>query len=145
VNCHRNPRPLDISAAARIIAPRGRRTMQITEVLVVMTVMTALTVMLSLLTRLVANASLNRTIREALRSHPDSVPALVERLDRPAPWGDALLGWIFLALAVAMALYGLTESDPAERTELLRGTIIPVVIGVAVLSYARITARGVKG
>ena len=99
-------------------------------------------VVVSLFTRLIATAALNRTIREAMRSHPDSVPLLVERLDRNPPWGDALLGWIFLALAVAMALLGLTEDDAGDRREILRATIIPVVVGAAVLAYARFSARG---
>ena len=111
------------------------------EIFVPIAVMIALTVMVSLLTRLVASALLNRTIREAMRSHPDSVPLLIERLDRNPPWGDALLGWIFLALAVAMALLGLTEDDPEQRSQMLRATIIPVVVGAAVLAYARFSAR----
>ena len=99
-------------------------------------------VVAGLITRLIATASLNRTIREAMRTDPQSVPLLVDRLDRHSPWGDALLGWVFLALALAMALLGLTESDPEERTEILRATVVPVVVGLAVLLYARIAARG---
>lgn len=45
--------------------------------------------------------------------------------------------------AVAMALLGLTEDDPGERREILRATIVPVVVGAAVLAYARFSARGV--
>jgi len=98
-------------------------------------------VVVSLVTRLIATGMLNRTIREAMRTDAGSVPLLVERLERHAPWGDALLGWIFLALAVAMALLGVTEDDPERRTETLRATIVPVVVGVAVLAYARFSAR----
>jgi len=98
-------------------------------------------VVVGLVTRLIATASLNRTIREALRSDPGSVPVLVQRLDRHPPWGDALLGWVFLALSVAMALLALTEEDAQERQEMLRATIIPVVVGVSVLIYARYAAR----
>lgn len=112
------------------------------EVFVPISIFITVTVIAGLITRLIATASLNRTIREAMRSHPESVPLLVERLDRHPPWGDALLGWVFLALAVAMALLGLTEDDPEERQEMLRATIIPVVVGLAVLAYARVSARG---
>lgn len=100
-------------------------------------------VVVSLFTRLIATGMLNRTIREAMRSDPGSVPLLVDRLDRHAPWGDALLGWILLALAAAMALLGITEPDEYERQEIFRATIIPVVVGIAVLVYARLSARGV--
>ena len=99
-------------------------------------------VIVGLITRLIATASLNRTIREAMKTDPQAVPLLVDRLDRHAPWGDALLGWILLALAVAMALLGLTENDAGQRVDMLRATIIPLVVGVAVLAYARFSARG---
>ena len=102
-------------------------------------IMTA--VIVGLITRLIATASLNRTIREAMRSDPGSVPLLAERLDRHPPWGDALLGWVFLALAIAMVALGLTEEDPEQRQDMLRSTIIPFVVGLSVLIYARYAAR----
>jgi len=100
-----------------------------------------LAVIVALITRLIATALLNRTIREAMKTNLEAVPLLVEKLDHHAPWGDALLGWMFLALAVAMILLGLTENDPEQRVEMLRATIIPVVVGVAALAYARFSAR----
>ena len=117
--------------------------MGMNELFVPIALFVMITVVTSLFTRLIATAILNRTIREAMRSDAASVPILVDRLDRHAPWGDALLGWVFLALAAAMALLGLTEPDAEERMEILRATIVPVVVGVAVLLYARFTARGV--
>lgn len=119
--------------------------MGMVELFVPMAAFIMFAVVVGLITRLIATASLNKTIREAMRSHPESVPLLIERLDRNPPWGDALLGWVFLALAVAMALLGLTEDDAEQRTEMLRATIIPVVVGAAVLAYARFSARGAKG
>jgi uncharacterized protein YqhQ len=111
------------------------------ELFVPMAVFVMIAVVAGLVTRLIATASLHKTIREALRSDPGSVPVLAERLDRHPPWGDALLGWIFLALAVAMLLLGLTEEDPDQRRDILRSIIVPVVVGVAVLVYARLAAR----
>jgi hypothetical protein len=108
------------------------------EVFVPMAAFIMFAVVTSLLTRLIATGMLNRTIREAMRSDPASLPLLIERLDRHAPWGDALLGWMLLALALAMALLGITEPDEYERQDIFRATIIPV----AVLLYARLTARG---
>jgi len=116
--------------------------MGMAELFVPMAAFIMIAVVAGLITQLIATALLNRTIREAMRNDPQAVPLLVERLDRHAPWGDALLGWVFLALAVAMALLGLTESDPQQRTDLLRATIIPVVVGLAVLAYARLSHRG---
>ena len=93
--------------------------------------------MTALVVRLISAAFLNRTIREAMRTDPANVPLLIERLDRHPPWGDALLGVIFLALAAAMLLLGLTDPDEGQRTELMRAAIVPLVVGVAVLAYTR--------
>lgn len=41
-----------------------------------------------------------------------------------------------------MALLALTDSNAGQRAEMLRATIVPVVVGVAVLLYARVSARG---
>ena len=112
------------------------------ELFVPMAAFIMLAVVIGLVTRLIAAVSLNRTIREAMRSDPGSVPLLVERLDRHPPWGDALLGWIFLALAAAMALFALTEDDAQQRQDILRSIIVPVVVGVTVLLYTRYAARG---
>ena len=115
--------------------------MRMVELFVPIGGMVMLVVMFSLLTRLIAAAFLNRTIREAMSKDPASVPLLADRLDSRPPWGDALLGWIFIAMAAAMVLLGLTDEDHEERQEILRATIVPVVIGVTVLLYTRFAAR----
>src|SRR5688500_9320110 len=114
--------------------------MGMVELFVPMAVFIMITVVIGLFTRLIATAFLHRTIREAMRSDPGNVSLLVDRLDRHLPWGDALLGWVFLALGVAMLLFGFTEDDPEQRRDILRSTIIPFVVGVAVLLYARFSA-----
>jgi len=115
--------------------------MGMVELFVPMGALILIAVIVGLITRLIATVSLNRTIREAMRSDPGSISVLAERLDRHPPWGDALLGWIFLALAVAMVLLGLTEDDPEQRQDILRSTIIPFVVGLTVLIYTRYAAR----
>lgn len=115
--------------------------MQMVELFVPMGAFILVAVVVGLITRLIATITLNRTMREAMRSDPNSVSVLAERLDRHPPWGDALLGWIFLALAVAMVLLGLTEDDPEQRQDVLRSTIIPFVVGLTVLIYTRYAAR----
>ena len=67
------------------------------EVFVPLGAFVMIVVSISLLTRLIATAMLNRTIREALRSDPGSVPLLAEKLEQRQPWADELLGWIMLA------------------------------------------------
>lgn len=115
--------------------------MGMVELFVPMAAFIMFAVIVGLVTRLIATGMLNKTIREAMKSDPQAVPSLVGRLDRHAPWGDALLGWVFLAFAVAMLLFGLTEPDAYDRAEIFRATIIPVVVGVAVLVYAYLTTR----
>lgn len=88
------------------------------------------------LTRLLSDISLNRTLREALRSDPGSVPLLAERLGARQPWTDALIGWIFIALSAAIVLISLFEG-PEDRRDMLQAAIVPLVIGVVVIVYVR--------
>ena len=115
--------------------------MDIGEMYVAMAAMAMIVAVIALLTRLIVAALLNRTIREALRTDPGSVSLLAERLDRHPPWGDALLGLIFLALAAAMVLLGLTDEDRDARQQLIRAAIVPAVVGVTVLLYTRYATR----
>jgi hypothetical protein len=103
-----------------------------------------ITISVSLITRLIATAVLNKTIREALRSDPGSVPLLAEKLEQRQPWADSLLGWIMLAFAATLALLALFE-EPWERMHMLQAAIVPAVIGITVLLYCRITAPKVGG
>ena len=96
-----------------------------------------LTVSVALLTRLIATALLNRTIREAIRSDSASVPLLADKLEARQPWADALLGWILLAFAASLVLLALFE-EPGDRREVLRAAVVPVVIGLTVLLYVRL-------
>ena len=77
-----------------------------------------------------------RDSRKAI-SDPGSVPLLAERLEARQPWADAVLGWIFVAFAIALALLAVTEPDFEDRREMLRATIVPLVIGVTVLLFTR--------
>lgn len=86
------------------------------------------------LTRMLSNISLNRTLREALRSSPQSVPILADRLDGREPWTDALLGWIFVAFALGLALMSLFETVE-DRNEILQSAIVPLTVGVVVLAF----------
>jgi len=114
------------------------------EIFVPLGLLFMLAVVAHFITRLIATAMLNKTIREALRSHPESVPLLAAKLEARQPWADALLGWIFLAFAVAIAGLALFE-DGHVRIRILQAAVIPVVVGVTVLAYCRFAARGRAG
>lgn len=92
-------------------------------------------VIVSLITRLIATAMHHRTIREAMRSDPGSVPLLVQRLEARQPWADAMLGWIFIAFTVGILLLAITDSDVSDRREMLRAAIVPLIIGITVLAF----------
>lgn len=94
-------------------------------------------VSVAFITRMIATAMLNRTIREAMKTDPGSVPLLVEKLEARQPWADAMLGWIFLAFAAAIAGLALF-ADHDDQVRMLQAAVIPVVFGVTVLLYVRL-------
>ena len=112
--------------------------MEMVELFVPMSAIITFAVIIGLITRLIATGMHHRTIREAMRSDPGSVPVLVDRLEARQPWADAVLGWIFIAFAVGLALLALTDPDSEDRYEMLRAAIIPLVIGVTVLLFTRL-------
>ena len=113
--------------------------MDMVQLFVPMAAFAMVVVSLGLVTRLIATAMLNRTIREAIRSDAGSVPLLVEKLEQRQPWADELLGWIFLAFALGMVLLGMFENAD-DRREIFQAAIIPVLVGVTVLLYCRLMA-----
>lgn len=113
------------------------------EVFIPLGLFAMITVSVALVCRLIATASLNKTIREALRSDPGSVPVLTGRLEARQPWADALLGWIFLAFAVAIGALALFEEGERQR-EMLQAAVVPAVVGLTVLIYVRIAGRAAK-
>ena len=85
---------------------------------------------------IITTGMLHSTLREAMRSHPESVPALSAALRARAPWADALLGWVLIALGATIVVLALFEDEP-QRMEMLRASVIPFVIGIVVLLYLR--------
>ena len=85
---------------------------------------------------IITTGMLHSTLREAMRSHPESVPALSAALRARAPWADALLGWVLIALGATIVILALFEGEP-QRMEMLRASVIPFVIGIVVLLYLR--------
>ncbi len=115
------------------------------ELLVPLGLFGAMVLVVGQLARLASNISLNRTLREALRSHPPSVAMLAERLDARQPWADALVGWMFIAFAIGLVLMGLFEPELEDRREILQAAIVPLVVGVTVIFYVRRVKRELVG
>ncbi|MGQ0558663.1 MAG: hypothetical protein ACT4OE_03630 [Sphingosinicella sp.] len=91
----------------------------------------------SAFTRLFESAMLNKTIREALRSDPGSVKPLAARLEARQPWADALLGWVFVALGVALPGLALFE-ESGEWVDMVRAAFLAFVVGGTTLLYVRL-------
>ena len=102
-------------------------------------------VIVGLITRVIATGMLHRSIREAMKTDPASVPLLVERLEARQPWADAMLGWIFIAFTIGIALLAITDSDPYDRREMLRAAIVPLIIGVTVLAFTYLARPKTSG
>ena len=110
------------------------------DILVPLGVMGWMAVMVGMIVRLFSNISLNRTIREALRSNPESVPILAERLDSRASWENGLIGWVFIAFAVGIVLMGVLERMPDWR-QTIGVAIIPGLAGIVVLLFVHLSRR----
>src|SRR5688572_19507759 len=111
--------------------------MNVVDLMVPLGLFFMITVSVALLTRLIATGMLNRTIREALRSDPGSVPLLAAKLEARQPWADAMLGWIFIALTVVLIGFALFEEAEGQR-QLFKAAVVPLVLGVTVLLYVRL-------
>jgi uncharacterized membrane protein len=127
-------RKLDSAGVREQVRAVAQRRFLMEEVLMPFAVFGSAVLMLGLLTRLFSDIALNRTIREAMRAHPDSVPLLAAKLGRREPWADALIGWIFIALAAGIVLMSLFET-PGERREMLQGAIVPLIVGIVALAF----------
>ena len=110
------------------------------EVLVPLGVLGWMVVMVGMIVRLFSNLSLNRTIREALRSSPESVAILADRLDNRSQWENELIGWVFIAFAVGLVAIGLLQGAPQWR-ETLEAAIVPGTAGVVVLLFTHFSTR----
>ncbi len=111
--------------------------MGMVELFVPIAAFLSFTVICALITGLIATGMLNKTIREAVRSNPESVPLLAQHLEARQRWADTLLGWIFLAFALALLVLGAIEHDPESQSEMFRASVVPIIVGVSVLLYTR--------
>ncbi len=106
------------------------------ELLMPLAVFGSFVLVMGQLTRLFSNISLNRTLRDALRSDPASVPLLAERLDARQPWADALTGWIFLAFALGLVVLAMFEPYE-DRRDIFQAALVPAIVGLVVLAFVR--------
>ena len=106
------------------------------EILVPLGALAMLAAMVGMLTGVIATGMLHRTIREALKTHPESAPPLIAALRTRTPWADPLLGWLLLTLAAIVAILSLFEDAETQR-QMLKFAVVPAVLGVVTLAYLR--------
>lgn len=80
--------------------------------------------------------ALGRVIKVAMKEHPDSVPALLDKMTQRTPMALGKLGWLVIALAVGLALTGAID-DGADGEALMLTAILPAVLGIAMLLVDR--------
>lgn len=119
------------------LPPERGDVMELVELFAPLGAFLMITVSIALITRLIATGMLNRTIREALRSDPGSVPILAARLEARQPWADALFGWISLALAATLVGLALFE-DPGDRRAWFQAALVAGAVGVTALLYVQL-------
>ncbi|HUQ12792.1 MAG TPA: hypothetical protein VM055_00770 [Novosphingobium sp.] len=98
----------------------------------------AIVAVVASITGLIATGMVHKSIREAMKTHPESVPSLIAALNARAPWVDALIGWVAFALGATIVVFALFESDEYTRTQMLQASVIPFVVGIVVLVYLRV-------
>ena len=114
------------------------------EILVPLGAFAMLATIIGMLTGVIATGMHHRTIREALKTHPESAPVLIAALYSRAPWAEPLLGWILLTLAAIIAILALFE-DPLAQREMLKAAVVPAVLGVVTLAYLRFARPRLEG
>ena len=105
------------------------------DVVVPLGVLTILLMCVSQVRRLIAHAILNRTIRKALETDPQSARLLIEKIEPRPRWPDALTGWIMVVAGSAIGLAAIFSSA-TERAEALQIGFVGIAIGGGILLYA---------
>ena len=90
--------------------------------------------------RLFETLALGRLVKAAMRDHPESVPALAEKIGSRRQMSDALVGWLLIALTAAMLIYA-AMSTGDDRIEIAKSAIFPAILGATIIVYLRISDR----
>lgn len=112
--------------------------MSLVELFIPMAAFAMIFAVVASVTGLIATGMVHKTIREAMKTHPESVPALIGALRARAPWADALIGWIAIAIGATVVIFALFEAEEFNRMQMFKASVIPFVIGIVVLVYLRV-------
>lgn len=87
------------------------------------------------LRRLITDALLFRTIRNAITVDPESARLLIGKVEARPRYPDALGGWTLVVAAVAFGV-GSLFAQPDDRSQMVQIAIMSGIIGCGVLAYA---------
>jgi hypothetical protein len=107
------------------------------ELLLPLGVLLVLLLALRSFLQLFQNWFLNRTIKEAIDKHPESVPMLLDKLQAfGSGWRQDAFGYAMLAAGFAVgAAAMLDEGD--DRKVLIQLALVPLSVGAALLFHYR--------
>ena len=96
--------------------------------------------LLALVTNVIGQWIVNRTMREALKSSPENLALVADKLAARRPWNLENWGLISMAVGAALAVAGLI-GDPASRTVLLQTALLPGFVGAALFGQRWLPKR----
>ncbi len=96
--------------------------------------------LLALVTNVIGQWIVNRTMREALKSSPENLALIADKLNARRPWNMESWGLIGMATGAALAVAG-AIGDPASRTLLVQTALLPGFIGAALFGQRWLPKR----
>jgi hypothetical protein len=114
--------------------------MDIEGLLVPLGVFAAVVAVFGLVTGLIGHWVTNNTLREALRTSPENVALVANKLQQRRPVNTETWGLLGIALGAALAGAGLIGA-PETRVALLQAALLPGFIGGALFGQRWLPAR----
>ena len=109
------------------------------DILITIALVTGAVLIFTQTTRLIRNASLQRSIREAINHDSAALPDLIARIDGTTSRGtsnDERAGLVLIALALALALFGIIAAAPDDLRNVIGLSLFPGFVGIALLGRA---------
>lgn len=114
--------------------------MDLESILIPLGAFVAIVAVFGMFTGLIGQWITNRTVREALRSSPENLKLVADKMQRRRQWSPETWGLIGIAIGAAMAVAGLI-GDPADRIALLQIALLPGFVGAALLGQRWLPKR----
>ena len=109
------------------------------DILITISLVTGAVLIINQIARLIRNASLQRTVREAIVRDSSAAADLIARIDEGAPratLGDERAGLVLIALAAALALYGFIAAPADDLANVVGLAVFPGFVGIALFGWA---------